>query len=93
MIALNAHFDGKVFVPDEPLNLPPNAKIRITVEEIDAAQGVSTKFSPFTDITATFINGETWDESAALHVDPLEAIPKDFVRRAGTAAGSTQNVG
>ena len=34
MIALNAHFDGKVLVPDEPLNLAPNVKVRITVEEV-----------------------------------------------------------
>src|ERR1700748_1716142 len=29
MIALKAHFDGKVLVPDEPLNLPLNQKVRI----------------------------------------------------------------
>jgi hypothetical protein len=34
-IAVNAHYDGKVIVPDEPLNLPPNQKLRIQVEPID----------------------------------------------------------
>ena len=34
MIALNAHFDGKVIVPDEPLNLPANQKVRIQIEPI-----------------------------------------------------------
>jgi hypothetical protein len=28
MVALNAHFDGKVIVPDEPLALEPNQKVR-----------------------------------------------------------------
>lgn len=37
MIALKAHFDGKVIVPDEPLGLAPNAKLRITVEQVDPA--------------------------------------------------------
>ncbi len=35
MIALNAHFDGKVLVPDEPLQLAPNQKVRLQVETID----------------------------------------------------------
>ena len=34
-IAVNAHYDGKVIVPDEPLNLPPNQKVRIQVEPIN----------------------------------------------------------
>jgi hypothetical protein len=35
MVKLNAHFDGKVIIPDEPLNLPPNQKLRISVEPIE----------------------------------------------------------
>jgi hypothetical protein len=35
MIALKAHFDGKVFVPDEPLDLAPNQVVRITVEPVE----------------------------------------------------------
>jgi len=34
MIALNAHFDGKVLIPDEPLALPANQKVRIELEPI-----------------------------------------------------------
>jgi len=37
MIALNAHFDGKVLVPDEPLALEPNQQVRITVEPVVSA--------------------------------------------------------
>ncbi|HXE53701.1 MAG TPA: hypothetical protein VN541_11825 [Tepidisphaeraceae bacterium] len=37
MIALKAHFDGRVLVPDEPLALAPNQKVRITVEPIAAS--------------------------------------------------------
>ncbi len=36
MIALNAHYDGKVLVPDEPLDLPANQKVRNSIESIDA---------------------------------------------------------
>ena len=34
MIALNARFDGKVLIPDEPLALPENQKVRIELEPI-----------------------------------------------------------
>ncbi len=38
MIALNGHFDGKVIVPDEPLDLPANQKVRIQVEPLESTQ-------------------------------------------------------
>lgn len=38
MVTLNAHFDGKVIVPDEPLALKPNQKVRISVEPIEPVQ-------------------------------------------------------
>ena len=34
MVTLNAHFDGKTIVPDEPLALAPNQKLRVTIEMI-----------------------------------------------------------
>lgn len=37
MVTLNAHFDGKTIVPDEPLALAPNQKLRITIETLDSA--------------------------------------------------------
>jgi hypothetical protein len=36
MVKLNAHYDGKVIVPDEPLSLAPNQRLRISIEPIDA---------------------------------------------------------
>jgi hypothetical protein len=30
---LRAHFDGKVFVPDEPVNLPAGKAVEVTVHE------------------------------------------------------------
>lgn len=41
MVMLNAHFDGKVIVPDEPLALKPNQKLRISIETLDAAPSES----------------------------------------------------
>jgi hypothetical protein len=43
MIALNAHFDGKVIVPDEPLDLPANQRVRIQVEPIASSTPTEPK--------------------------------------------------
>ncbi len=32
MKTINAHFDGKVFVPDEPVQLPMNSPVTLRVE-------------------------------------------------------------
>lgn len=43
MTTVNAHFDGKVIVPDEPLNLPPNQPLIVRIEPVggkhDAGEG------------------------------------------------------
>ena len=36
MVTLNAHFDGKVIVPDEPLTLEPNQRLRVSIEPIES---------------------------------------------------------
>lgn len=51
MVTLNAHFDGKVIVPDEPLALKPNQKVRISVEPIEAPAKVD--FSRLLGLAAT----------------------------------------
>lgn len=38
MVQLNAHFDGKVLVPDEPLALKPNQRVRIQIEPIESIE-------------------------------------------------------
>jgi len=32
MIAINAHYDGKVIVPDEPVDLAPNQALIVRIE-------------------------------------------------------------
>lgn len=38
MIRFNAHFDGKHVCPDEPVTLPKNVPLRVTVDEVPASQ-------------------------------------------------------
>ena len=41
MIAISAHFDGKVIVPDEPVDLPRNQTLLVRIEALpgDGPQG------------------------------------------------------
>ena len=84
MTTILAHFDGQVIVPDEPLPFAPGEKVRVTIERESVFGAV---FTPFPDMTATLMNGDEWDESAAIHVDTLDRVPPDFVRQPGSGAG------
>ena len=87
MVTLNAHFDGKTIVPDEPVSFPTNQKLRITIEAIDQAIEPAAIFSPHADPVVALMVGDTFDERDALHIDPLFAVPADFVRQPGSGAG------
>jgi hypothetical protein len=38
MVTVNAHFDGKVIVPDEPLDLPPDQALIVQIERVGALE-------------------------------------------------------
>ena len=33
MRAIRAHFDGRVIIPDEPLELPPDSEVTVLIEQ------------------------------------------------------------
>ena len=37
-MTVNAHFDGKVIIPDEPLDLPPNQALIVQIEPVGARE-------------------------------------------------------
>ena len=39
MRTINAHFDGKFIVLDEPVRLKPNAKVKVIAADVDEAYG------------------------------------------------------
>ena len=51
MIVLRAHYDGKVLVPDEPLDLPVNQSVRIEVEPIEPSNTVSNAWVNYRQLT------------------------------------------
>lgn len=44
MVTISAHFDGRVIVPDEPVELPIGKSLRVKLEVIDQAD------PPFSDL-------------------------------------------
>ena len=94
MASFKAHFDGTAIVLDEPATLAVGQEVRVVLrEQTQSADPAEVKdlspdgFTPFASMNATFMNADEWDEGAALHVDSFEAVPDDFVRHPGTAAG------
>lgn len=46
MVTLDATFDGKAIVTDEPLGLPANTRVRVTVEDVTSTNS-KTEFPPY----------------------------------------------
>ena len=42
---LNAHFDGRFIVLDEPARLKPNAKVKVLAADADDADGLTSDFA------------------------------------------------
>ncbi len=65
-MTVSAHFDGKVIVPDEPLDLPPNQALIVQIER------VNDEVAPAESSALTWL--------AANSVDS-EALPADLADR------------
>ncbi len=68
---LDAHFDGKVIIPDGPVNLPIGRRLRVRVELADAE---TPRFAELLDF-ATDLEGAPTD-LAAQHDHYLYGTPK-----------------
>lgn len=90
MYWIKGHFDGKAVVLDEPVALAIGQQVRVVVEPASSKSSplqVHSAFSPHRDSTAELMYGEAHDERDALHIDPLDAVPPDFIRQPGSGAG------
>ena len=75
-MTLRVHFDGKVLVPDEPVNLPVNCALEIHVEPVGTP---STSNKPLTRLLALARKFPATDgpaDGAAQHDHYLYGIPK-----------------
>ena len=58
-ITIRAHFDGKVFVPDEPVDLPADAPVELTVDP----SALNDRESPDQDSSGEMSAFADWVES------------------------------
>jgi len=74
MTSIRAHFDGKVFVPDEPVGLPPNAPVRLLVAP--DADG-DRPLLELARLAAQFPDDPDWPADGAAEIDHyLYGTPK-----------------
>jgi hypothetical protein len=58
MVKVNAHFDGKVIIPDEPVDLPLNQPLVVSVEPRGAPSGAADQ-SVLSWLAANAIEADT----------------------------------
>ena len=56
-MTVSAHFDGKVIVPDEPLDLPPNQALILQIHSVGGKE-VSTDESSLAWIAANAVDSD-----------------------------------
>jgi len=67
MIAIKAHFDGKVIVLDEPADLKPNTKVKIIAPTGHEASGLAADFA----ILSEPVFEKIWDNPLDADYDAL----------------------
>lgn len=74
MTAIKAHFDGRVLVPDEPLNLPVNRALTVYVDSIETDDAVLGELAAALDRMPDHPGTPT--DLAAQHDHYLHGLPK-----------------
>ncbi|OGQ51931.1 MAG: tRNA epoxyqueuosine(34) reductase QueG [Deltaproteobacteria bacterium RIFCSPLOWO2_02_FULL_57_26] len=67
MKAIKAHYDGRVVVPEEPINLPVNTPVRVLVPEADDSAAVTKAFAKLSETSFSRI----WDNDEDAAYDKL----------------------
>ena len=67
-MTVSAYFDGKVIVPDEPLDLPPNQALILQIQAV-GGKDLSTEESSLAWIAANAVDSDTLPVDLADHHD------------------------
>ena len=76
MTILKAHFDGKVIVPDEPVDLPVGQVLEVRVEPIEPPQQPKTTLQKLAEVAREFPAEGLPPDAAAQHDHYLYGTPK-----------------
>ncbi len=67
MKAIKAHYDGRVVVPEEPVDLPANTPVRVLIPEADETVEISKLFAKLSEASFNRI----WDNEEDAAYDKL----------------------
>ena len=84
-MTVNAHFDGKVIVPDEPLDLPPNQVLILQIQPV-SGQGEHVDESVLSWLAANAVDSEALPAGLGRPPRPLPLRP--FVRGRATVVAA-----
>ena len=76
-MTIKAHYDGKVLVPDEPVDLPINCPLELKVQPLSAAQRSERPLARLAELAQQFpVSPDTPSDLAAQHDHYLYGLPK-----------------
>jgi hypothetical protein len=75
-MTLRAHFDGKVLVPDEPVDLPVNCALEVEVKPAGAPSPASKPLTRLLEVARRFPVADGPADGAAQHDHYLYGLPK-----------------
>jgi hypothetical protein len=76
MTVLKAHFDGKVLIPDEPVNLPTNCVLEVRVEPVRKTSANEHSLQRLLEVAKRFPVTDGAADGAAQHDHYLYGTPK-----------------
>lgn len=77
MATLRAHFDGRVLIPDEPVDLPVGCALEIQVRALTSAQATKPPLQELADVVGTLPQSDELPaDGAAQHDHYLYGMPK-----------------
>ncbi|MEJ0089235.1 MAG: hypothetical protein WDM80_05740 [Limisphaerales bacterium] len=76
MTTLKAHFDGKVLIPDEPVNLPMDCTLELHVEPVKKSSTETNQLKSLVELAKRFPVLDGAADGAAQHDHYLYGLPK-----------------
>lgn len=76
MTVLTAHFDGKVLIPDEPVNLPTDCALKVQVEPVPGTPATEKPLLRLVELAKRFPVTDGPSDGAAQHDHYLFGLPK-----------------
>ncbi len=69
MIVVRARYDGRVFVPEGPIDLPVGCVLEIPVTAVSIQESASSALSDLAELVAKFPANPDWPADGAAQVD------------------------